>query len=119
MAGIPPSNGLQQRAWLNQADAGGFTTSLALINGDTEETQNFTLIYRQNFGQELCRTTFPMAAFGHASFLIRDVLPCAVGNEGSVEIIGTSVFSALGFWAHDSGGFVTQPVLEPDSQDVR
>lgn len=117
MAGIPPSTAVQQRAWLNQADVGGFTTSIAMINTDPNQAQNFTLIYRENFGRELCRTTFPISPFGHSAFLVRDVLPCAAGREGSVEIVGTRFFSGLGFWAHDTGGFVTQPLLEPDPLD--
>ena len=112
MAGIPPSTVLQQRAWLNAADAAGFTTSVALVNSDPNAVQNFTLIYRESFGQELCRTSFPIVPFGHTAFLLRDVLPCAAGQEGSVEIIGSLFFSGVGIWAHDTGGFVTQPLLE-------
>ena len=112
MAGIPPSTILHRRAWLSTADVGGFTTSLALINGDPDESNLMLLEYHRQDGSIGCFEALRIPPFGHAAFLVRDLLPCARGGEGSIAILSSKSFGGLGIWAHDSGGFVTQPLLE-------
>ena len=45
-----------------------------------------TVVANGNDGVELCRTSFPMPAGTHTAFLLRDILPCTGGTEGTVEI---------------------------------
>lgn len=45
-----------------------------------------TVVANGNNGLELCRTSFDMLSGTHTAFLLRDLLPCVDGAEGTVEI---------------------------------
>lgn len=109
MTGIPPSYDLHLRAFMASVDAGGFTSSMALVAAQVDT--NVTLTFRSNFLNVQCSNTFFMPVGSHQAFLLRDKLSCIDGQEGSVEVSGRG-FAGIGIWAHDEGAFVTQPLME-------
>lgn len=109
MTGIPPSYDLHLRAFMASSDAGGLTSSMALVAARVDT--NITLTFRSNFLNVECSNTFFMPVGSHQAFLLRDKLSCIDGQEGSVEVFGLG-FAGIGIWAHDEGAFVTQPLME-------
>jgi len=109
MTGIPPSYSIHRKAFMATLDTNGFTSSMALVaaHGDT----SIDLTFRSNFLDVQCSTSFVMANGTHRAFLLRDMLPCIVGQEGAVEIHGVG-FAGVGIWSHDQGAFVAQPLVE-------
>jgi hypothetical protein len=109
LTGIPPSYDLHQKAFMYTIDAGGFTSSIALVAA--RGATNIDLIFRSNLLNVQCTTRFFMPAASHRAAVLHELLPCMAGQEGSVEIQGVG-FAGVGIWAHDQGAFVTQPLVE-------
>lgn len=114
MAGIPITNDHRLPAFMPyMSSPDGFTPSLALV-GDLNESDEVTLIARTGTqGTELCRTTMALEDGHHRAFLLRDVLPCTRTTKGVVEVRASGSYgwlAGIGFLAHDSGAFVTQPI---------
>ena len=108
---IPLDTVLHDRFFVPYLNTGGFTGSMAIVS---LVMQDVAVIARNNNGVELCRDTETVAAGSHRAFLIRDRLPCTLGNDGVVEVLGTAVgLAGFGLTAQDDGAFVTQPVYGP------
>ena len=106
---IPLDNALQNQFFVPFINTGGFTGSMAIVS---LSGQDISIIARNNNGVELCRSDQTFSAGQHQAFLMRDVLPCTVGVNGVVEVLGSEIgLSGFGLTAQDSGAFVTQPVF--------
>ena len=111
-AGVPLSNIFHNKtSFMTYVSGFGFTPTLALVS---LLPQNVTLIARTGSnGIEICRATINFFAGQHRAGLLRDVLPCIQNSEGVIEILAGHKnvgLAAIGFQAHDSGAFVTQPL---------
>ena len=77
-----------------------FTERNGLFSGiawKADANQGVTIVARRNDGSEICRKSYEVIDDTHAAFLLRDELPCAVGNEGVLEIISDFVgITAIG-----------------------
>ena len=111
MTGVPPSNDSNTTSFMPYVSQRGFTPSLALVAG---RDLSVTLIARTGSnGNEICKTTFTLDEDHHRAFLLRDVLACVPGTSGAIEIRSSEAYgylAGIGFQAHDSGAFVTQPI---------
>ena len=100
------------RFYLPSINTGIQTSSLAVVSG---VAQNVTYIARNRNGVELCSAGRPFMKGEHRAFVIRDMLPCLVGVDGIVEVVGSEDerLFGIGITAQDSGAFVTQPPVAP------
>jgi hypothetical protein len=91
-------------------NSGGRTSSLAVVS---HLAQDVTYTARDGNRIELCTATQPFILREHHAFVVRDVLPCLDGKDGTVEISGDpgTFLYATGITAHDGGAFVTQPTM--------
>jgi hypothetical protein len=96
------------RFYLPSVNTGSQTSSLAVVSS---VAQSVTYIARNRNGVELCSAGRPFLAGEHRAFIIRDMLPCLVGVDGIVEVVGSENerLFGVGITAQDSGAFVTQP----------
>lgn len=104
------TDGNKSRFYMPSVNTNGQTSSLAVVSG---VAQNVTYIARNRNGVELCSAGRPFLAGEHRAFVIRDMLPCMVGVDGVVEVVGSQSeqLYGVGITAQDSGAFVTQPAI--------
>lgn len=85
---------------------GAFTTTAAYVS---QAQQTATLRALDENGVELCRLGLGLASSQHGAFILRDLLPCVNGRNGTFEVATDSAgLTMIAFLFHDAGPFTTQ-----------
>lgn len=88
-----PSTPAFRRAWLVVDSAGGYSTSLVLVNSGSDADESFHLKFQS--GDSSCEHTMPVPAKGRSTVAISTSLACSASKVGTVEINAPVLFTGI------------------------
>jgi hypothetical protein len=88
----------------------GFVTGVALAN-ISPATANITATVWDENGNQLGAQDFPIAANGHASFVLPAQIPLTAGKRGIVQFRSSGALGGLGLRFSPFGTFTSVPPM--------